>query len=226
MHVELLEFLRCVRPHEPSWLVASVDCIEERDILTGRLGCPACGTEYEIRDGVADLSLNAASGPPARTPTSPRGSAHAVPASSHLALRAAALLDLTTPGGFVLLAGSWSEAAFELVTLLDSVHILVLNPATQVASGYGVSIVLCPTDVPIRPGSTRGAALDASHSTPEWIAATTTSVRDRGRIVAHADAPVPGGVTILARDAHDWVAETNQTTASIVQIARSRPAPN
>ncbi|MBC7788398.1 MAG: Trm112 family protein [Anaerolineae bacterium] len=224
MHVDLLEFLSCVRPHEPSWLVASVDLIEERDIVSGRLGCPTCGTEYLIGDGVADFRIDAAhrmgSGPPGfhdATNANPQG-------NSDLALRAAALLDLTTPGGFVLLAGSWSVAGFELVALLDGVHALVLNPATHVASGYGVSVVLSSNGVPVREGTSRGAALDAMHSTPEWIARTAAAVRAHGRIVAPADAQIPPELSLLARDSRNWVAETTRATASIVQIARGRPA--
>ncbi|MDQ3519872.1 MAG: hypothetical protein M3466_15910 [Gemmatimonadota bacterium] len=224
MHVDLLEFLRCVRPHEPSWLVATVDRVEERDILLGRLGCPVCGTEYSIDRGVADFRGDASQSATRAAATSPISPYIDPPATNDLALRAAALLDLTTPGGFVLLAGAWSVAAFELVALLDSVHALVLNPATHVATGYGVSVVLCDDDVPIRPGSSRGAALDARHSTPEWIAETTAAVRAHGRIVAHADAQIPGDVTVLARDARNWVAETTRASASIVQITRTRPA--
>ncbi|MGI9075968.1 MAG: hypothetical protein ACR2G6_01395 [Gemmatimonadaceae bacterium] len=224
MHVDLLEFLRCVKPHEPSWLVASVDRVEERDIMSGRLGCPACGTEYVIGNGVADFRVDWKQD----GDSVPLDSAWLVPAdlpaASDLALRAAALLDVTTPGGFVLLAGSWSVAAFELVALLDGVHALVLNPATHVASGYGVSVVLCQANVPVRTGSSRGAALDALHSTPEWIAETTAAIRAHGRILAHADAKIPGDLTLLARDAQSWVAQTTRP-ASVVQIARSRPAP-
>ncbi len=195
--------------------------------MSGRLGCPACGSEYVIANGVADFRVDAEHGPTSALPDSSRHPSHAdPPVASDLALRAAALLDLTTPGGFVLLAGSWSVAAFELVALLDSVHALVLNPATDVASGYGVSVVLCHTNVPIRPGSSRGAALDATHCTPEWIAEAITAVRGQGRIVAHADAQIPGDLTLIARDARNWVAETTRAAAGIVQIARSRPSPS
>ena len=221
MHVDLLEFLRCVKPHEPSSLVASVDRIEERDIVSGRLGCPACGTEYVIGKGIADFTVDAVQGSAIALP---EGSIP--PVTNDLALRAAALLDLTSPGGLVLLAGSWSMTAFELVTLLDSVHALVLNPTTPVASGYGVSIVLCHTKIPIRPGSARGAALDVNHSTAEWIAEITTAVRAGGRIVAPAAAQIPDELSLLARDARNWVAETNRSAASIVKIARSRSAPS
>jgi len=224
MHVDLLEFLRCVRPHEPSWLVATVDRIEERDIVSGRLGCPVCGTEYVIGKGVADFRVDGGH-VPSRAAASSAGSRYTdPPANNDLAMRAAALLDLTAPGGFVLLAGVWSVAAFELVALLESVHALVLNPATHVASGYGVSVALCNNEIPVRPGSSRGAALDANHSTPEWIAESTAAVRPHGRIVAHADAQIPGDLTLLARDARNWVAETTRADASIVQITRTRPS--
>lgn len=222
MHVDLIEFLRCVQPHEPTWLVASVDRIKERDILFGRLGCPVCSTEYPIRDGIGDFRRCGELPEPAMREGVSRDLASAV-GTGDLALRAAALLDLTTPGGFVLLAGSWSVAAFELVAMLDGVHALVLNPEPLIASGFGVSILLSDDRIPIRVGSCRGAALDATHSTVGWMTETVSVIRPEGRLIAQADAPIPSDVTIVARDGRDWVAETARATASVVQIARGRP---
>ena len=55
MFVELVDALRCVRPHEDAWLVAATRRTEHRHILDGVLGCPVCRTEYPVRDGVADF---------------------------------------------------------------------------------------------------------------------------------------------------------------------------
>src|SRR5688572_15451966 len=53
MHVELTDLFRCPVPHRESWLVAAAHRTESRVILDGVLGCPECGAEYVIRDGVA-----------------------------------------------------------------------------------------------------------------------------------------------------------------------------
>jgi hypothetical protein len=106
--------------------------------------------------------------------------------------------------------------------MLDGVHALVLNPASPIASGYGISVVLCDDSVPIRAASARGAALDAMHSSSHWSAEASAAIRPGGRLIAEADAPVPAGVTLIARDSRHWLAETSRTAASIVQIARGR----
>jgi len=41
--VELIEALRCPRPHEDAHLVASATRTEARHIVDGVLGCPVCG---------------------------------------------------------------------------------------------------------------------------------------------------------------------------------------
>ena len=52
MFVELVDLLRCPRPHEDTWLVAAAEAMSGRHIVRGTLGCPVCEAEYPIRDGV------------------------------------------------------------------------------------------------------------------------------------------------------------------------------
>ena len=52
MFVELIELLRCPRPHEEAQLVASASRTEARHIVEGLLGCPVCGAEFRIVNGV------------------------------------------------------------------------------------------------------------------------------------------------------------------------------
>src|SRR5690606_30679279 len=98
MHIEIVDALRCIVPHEETWLVASVESWQGRQIQTGTLGCPVCRATYPVRDGVADFT-GAAS-----TPVVARGASageHAVDEDE--VLRVAALLDLRDAGGIVLL---------------------------------------------------------------------------------------------------------------------------
>jgi hypothetical protein len=111
VHVDLIESLRCPHRHADGWLVARADCVVNRQIVRGTIGCPTCGSEWELHDGVLDVSggpdvasppLVAAPGPP---PTEERVRAEA--------LRAAALLDLRDARGVVVLVGeaAWSADA-------------------------------------------------------------------------------------------------------------------
>ena len=87
MFIEIVDAFRCTRPHELTWLVASADRLEDRDIVTGELGCPVCGARYPIAAGLAYFrDPDARSLPPAP--------ARAAGDASERAVRAAALLGL------------------------------------------------------------------------------------------------------------------------------------
>jgi hypothetical protein len=47
----LIDRLRCLNAHQDTWLVASIDRVDDRDVLEGTLGCPICSAEYPIREG-------------------------------------------------------------------------------------------------------------------------------------------------------------------------------
>ncbi|MGH7617800.1 MAG: hypothetical protein ACREPM_11270, partial [Gemmatimonadaceae bacterium] len=83
MFTPLVDTLRCPNAHDETWLVASIERAEERDIREGTLGCPVCLAEYPIRDGIvrfADVTLPALEAP-----------------REDDAVRLAAALDLTEP---------------------------------------------------------------------------------------------------------------------------------
>ena len=211
MFLELVDALRCPRPHELTWLVAVAHRLEDRDILDGELGCPVCGARYPIARGVADLRGGA------------DRAAFAVPPMpdaatlAERALRAAALLDLTEPGGVAVLAGSWAASAHEVVALTEQVSVLAIDPPADVTSGFGVSIVLAPDLLPLRPASVRAVAMDADHATSAFLASSAEALRPDGRLIAPASARLPGGLVTLAQDAEHIVARK----VTLAAIARS-----
>ncbi|MDQ3697573.1 MAG: hypothetical protein M3373_06055 [Gemmatimonadota bacterium] len=200
---ELIDSLRCVGDHGFTWLVARADHVSGRHLIRGTLGCPACGAEYPVHDGILDFTrgVEGRGEAPLARPTA--GTMEA----DELALRAAALLGLTSPGGLAVLVGEWGGAAPTLVPMVDGVQILAVNPPAGVESGGGLSLVRAFEDVPVRAGAARGVALDEEHATPRVLAAAAAALRPGGRLVAPADAPVPARITVLARDALYWVAE-------------------
>jgi hypothetical protein len=211
LFIELVDSLRCVRQHEPTWLVASAFRMEERDIVSGELGCPTCQARYPVQRGIADFRDGGES--PVGTPRS----ADQYPPEEE-AMRVAALLDLAEPGGFVVLAGSWSASAHYMVALVERVHALGLNPVQGVECGGGVSLALCSAQLPLRSGAARGIALDAAHATPLLVASAAEALRPAGRLVAPANTPLPAGLTELARDERHWVAEKQAHTGPVVQL--------
>src|SRR6185503_886992 len=58
--IPLVDSLRCIAGHDETWLVASIERSEERDIRQGFLGCPICLAEYPIRDGIAYFGVDPA----------------------------------------------------------------------------------------------------------------------------------------------------------------------
>lgn len=199
MFIELVDHLRCPRPHEETWLVASADRTEGRDILDGTLGCPICHAEYPIRRGVAWFS------PPDRA-ARPAPGAIAPANDPAAAMRLAALLELTDPGGFALLAGWWARHAHAIHDIAAS-HLVLLNPAPPIDAGSGVSVLQAPDVIPLADATCRGVALDAAHADPTRTTAAARILRPRGRLVAPAWTTLPSGVSELARDAELWVAE-------------------
>ena len=201
MFIEVVDAFRCPRPHELQWLVASADRLEDRDILTGELGCPVCGARYPIVDGIADFRSAGARTP---VPVAPA----AMPSErSDRAIRAAALLGLTEPGGVVVLAGGWGDAAHDVSALIDGIHVLAVDPLGAVSSGFGVSVARAPDILPMRPESIRAIALDDAHADPSFLESSVAALRPSGRLLVPARAPIPAGIVERARDAHDWLGE-------------------
>lgn len=207
MFLPLIDRLRCLNGHEDTWLVASIDRAEERDVLEGTLGCPVCSAEYRIRDGVAVFGDVAS--PVDRTP------------SSADALRLAAALDLTDARMTAILHGSWGAHA-AILRGLSPAQMLLVNPPVGVTSGDGISIVRAPV-APVAPGWADAVAIDdgASDAMADSLRA---SLRGGGRLLAAVDTEIPPGFVELARDGDVWVAELDPSAAASPPVALSRRA--
>jgi uncharacterized protein YbaR (Trm112 family) len=203
----LIDRLRCLNGHEDTWLVASIDRAEERDVLEGTLGCPVCSAEYRIRDGV--VLFGDVASPPDGTP------------SSADALRLAAALDLTDGRMTAILHGSWGAHA-AILRGLSPAQMLLVNPPLGVTSGDGISIVRAPV-APVAPGWADAAAIhsDASDAMADSLRA---SLRGGGRMLAAIDTEIPPGFVELARDGDVWVAQLDPSSAASGPVALSRRA--
>jgi hypothetical protein len=206
MHIELVDALRCVEPHEDSWLVASFDRMEGRTVVAGTLGCPVCGAEYPIVEGEAWFGARPGASMPAATPP---------PDDPEETMRLAALLGLVGTGGTVLLGGGWAALGAALVQLVQ-VRALLLDPPAGVVAGEGSGVVRTDGRVPIAAGALRGAALD--EATAPLAPAVVGCLGPKGRLVAPAGVPLPPGVGALARDARHWVAEKQAAPSPLVPL--------
>jgi hypothetical protein len=191
MHVELVELLRCVQPHEDICLVAAVDVLEDREIVRATLGCPICHAEYPIRDRVAYFAPSAE--PEATRDPDPAG-----------AMRVAAALELTDARATAVLHGAWGAEA-RLVRSVSPARLIVLNPATAIEPGDGVNVIVSGI-APLARGSVSGVALSADAG-PDLVGSLAGALRAGGRMLAPIELAQPRGFTELARDDEVWVAE-------------------
>ena len=211
MFIELVDSLRCLTPHEETWLVASVSEMSGRHIIDGTLGCPICRRSYAIRGGVGIFSADG-SVPSLTT---------AGEASEERVMRAAALLGLTDAGGIVVLGDTWADCANALVQM-GPAHVVTLNVAANEASPQPVSSIVVDDALPFGSGVLRGAALGRETATPTLLSSAADRLRSRGRLVAPAEVRLPDDVSELARDGHDWVAERAVVASSPVVLRLGR----
>jgi uncharacterized protein YbaR (Trm112 family) len=195
MHIEFIDLLRCPNVHEDSWLVAAFYKMDGRVVVEGKLGCPVCGAEYFIRDGVAIFEES-----DLRSHDSPGDD----PESDDILI--AALLDLARPGMVALLAGSWARES-EAVAELTGARIIALNSSTMSYGADAVAEVRAGLPVPLAQRSLDGIALDAAHATPAILAEAARLLRPRGRLVMRGDTRLSQAFHELARDSNQVVAE-------------------
>jgi uncharacterized protein YbaR (Trm112 family) len=209
MFIPLVDVLRCTRPHEETWLVASIDRAEDRDILEGTLGCPSCLAEYPIHDGIVSFEPSVAR-PEFLQP------------SENDVLRLAAALDLVDPRMTAVLHGSWGSCA-PLIRGVSPVPLLLVNPPEGIASGDGISIVLSSV-APIAAAAVNGVAVDA-RVTDAMIGSLARSLRGGGRMVGPIALTLPESLVEIARDDELWVARLDTAmavSAPILPTRRSR----
>ena len=209
MFVELIEALRCPRLHEEAHLVARASRTEARHIVDGVLGCPVCGAEFTIANGVAQFGE-----PGVETgPEQP---------DAETAMRLAAFLELTDARGFALLCGRWGAHA-DAIHQLAETQLVLVNPPRTVPADVAAGVVLTRDAVPFAEGSARALALD-DPAPLEFARSAVRAVRVGGRVLGPATFDLPEGVTELVRDERMWVGEktaASDVTPRLVSITKA-----
>jgi uncharacterized protein YbaR (Trm112 family) len=195
MHIEFIDLLRCPNVHEESWLVAAFYRTEGRVVIEGKLGCPVCGAEYFVRDGVATFD-----------DTNPSPQSAAPDESVSDGSLVAAMLDLSTPGMLALLAGEWARDA-KAVSELTGARIIALNSPARALGSDDVAEIRARPPIPLAAQSLNGIALDVRYSTPAVLHEATRLLRVGGRLLATASAELPPTFRELARDGGQVICE-------------------
>lgn len=210
MFIELIDLLRCVRPHDDTWLVASFNKVSHRFVEDAKLGCPSCSAEYWIRGGVADFSGEVI------LPECDDERKAASHRREELATRAGAYLEATEPGATIVLGGLWALAAQELSEMAE-VRVIALNAPNEVKESETVGLVRVGSEIPLAAGSVLGVAFD-SWFPAKIVESAVRVVRAGGRIVGPVATKAPAGLSILAHDDKYWVA---QKAPEVVTISRA-----
>lgn len=182
MHVELSDLLTCPRCGPTYGLILLPTEVRDRRVETGVLGCANCRERYPVESGVPDLRT--APGRVASAVGAERASA-AVPAETpepdrDMAVRLAALLDLSDGGGTVLVAGPSAAHASLLAELVPDVSVLVVG-GDEAAGGESATRLRVDAALPIRANGLRGVALTGSWSS--LIEEGARLLRPAGRLV-------------------------------------------
>ena len=206
MHIELTEMLRCPETHEEAFLVMSTGEMVGRMVRSGILGCPVCRKEYPIVKGVVNFS---ASGPGAGLPPRQKYAvASGDPPRAPDAPTLQALLDLTGPGGYVVLVGSAARHAVGLAVLMAGIHFVGIDAPADLEELPVLSLLACETMIPLRRAMARAVVVGPERASPPWIGeAMRVLLRGRRLVIEDEDASAPAGLKQLAVGQGLWVGE-------------------
>ena len=190
MFIELTDHLRCPNPHDESFLVLLPDLIQGRWVRTGQLGCPVCGREFQLVDGVFDAGDAPASDAAGTALT---------------AENASVLVGLHGPGGYLALVGPVASLWEEIAALNPGVALVGVNPAATVVDSPGISVVRGGM-IPLKSRSLRSVILGRLYADdPHWMREGARVVLPGLRIVGEGTPPPDDLIEVMASAEGVWV---------------------
>jgi uncharacterized protein YbaR (Trm112 family) len=191
MFIELTDHLRCPAEHDESILVLLPDRMEGRSVRTGHLGCPVCGRNFQLVDGVLDIG-------DAPAPGVENGSVLDADALT-------TLVGLHGPGGYLTLVGPVASLWSGVAELNPGVALVTVNPPGEISDTPELS-VLRGARLPIKSASMRGVVLGRPFADdPYWIRESVRVVLPGLRVVGEGHDPAPDLIDLLASAGGVWV---------------------
>ena len=207
MLLTLADVFRCPADHEETSLVLSVEAWRGQRVDRGLLGCPFCHARYPITDGVIDFRADRST-----VPTSAPE-----PAPPEEAERVQALLNLSEPGGVILLAGRYAAVA---TTLAEHVDTLCLVEGFHGREETCVGVLLGER-VPVATGALRAAGGEDGLRTTHFLSELARTVQADGRVLWTGALPPPDNVELLAQGDGEWVGRVKEAPA-VISLQRLR----
>lgn len=180
--------LRCPEPHTDGFMVLATGEMLGRMVRSGIAGCSVCHREYVIKDGVVDFG-----GPSLEPSATP----HRAPRTDAPTLQA--LLDLSGPGGYVVLVGDAARHAVGLAALMGGVHFVGVNAPSDVEELPVLSLVRSAAAIPLRQTIARGVVVGSDLARAPWLAeARRVLLPGRRWVVESENVELPQGISKLA----------------------------
>jgi uncharacterized protein YbaR (Trm112 family) len=197
MHIELTEMLRCPEPHGEASLVLSTGEMVGRMVRSGILGCPICRREFVIVRGVVQFSGSGM-----------RDAGRVTTDATHPASRIShpvepetlqALLDLSGPGGYVVLLGTAARHAIGLAAMMGGIHFVGINAPGDLEELPILSLLECDTMIPLRKTMARAVVAGRDRLDAAWLSEARRVLLPGRRLVIESDRVVPpDGIARLA----------------------------
>ncbi len=198
MHIELTEMLCCTEPHGEAPLVLSTGEMVGRMVRSGILGCPICRREFPIVKGVVQFSgrgmRDAGSVSTDDAPHLVSRIAHPVDAGT-----LQALLDLSGPGGYVVLLGTAARHAIGLAAVMGGIHFVGVNAPGDLEELPILSLLECDAMIPLRKTMARAVVAGRDRLDAAWLSEARRVLLPGRRLVLESDRAVPpDGIARLA----------------------------
>ena len=202
--------LRCPEAHREEILVLSTGEMRDRMVRTGVVGCPVCHKEYPISRGIVNFRRSRERVANEDSGSRPRVTAYVPPSPlpSADAANLQALLELSGPGGYVVLVGSAVRQASRLGALMPGIHFVGINAPSEVEEQAMLSLLYANEKVPLRSSVARGVVVGADLATSSWLVeAHRVLLRGRRFVVENEEPELPIGLVKLAAENGLWVGE-------------------
>ena len=119
-----------------------------------------------------------------------------------------ALLELSGPGGYVVLVGAAVRQATRLSALMQGIHFVGINPPGDLEEQPTLSLLYASEKVPLRTSVARGVVVGADLATSPWLVeAHRVLLRGRRFVVENEEPELPIGLIQLAAENGLWVGE-------------------
>lgn len=198
MLLSLVDSMRCPAHEEGASLVLAVESWAGPRIAEGTLGCPVCHARYAIHRGAIDFAPGSDSVRRAGPAADP--------------LRLAAQLSLTEPGGIMLLTGRYAAANEQLAPFGETTFVLIDAEDASLPTAVNIKV---GDRLPFINGAFRAAAIDETRTSVAFLAEVVRCLRDGGRLVMPASAPLPVQIRVIAQDDTETVGEASKVDRPI-----------